>query len=116
MVGDHVAECAGALVKLAAPLDSDDLGGRDLHMIDVPAIPDRLEQSVGKAQRHHVLHRFLTQEMVDSINLILAKRPEDFGVERFCRSEVMAERLLDDDPAPLALLLLDESRSAEVSD
>src|SRR6516225_8046400 len=116
MVGDHVPERAGALIKLAAPLDSDDLGGRDLHMIDVPAIPDRLEQSVGKAQRHHVLHRFLTQEMVDSINLMLAKRPEDFGVERFCGSEVMAERLLDNDPAPPALLLPNETCSAEVGD
>src|SRR5437764_11544713 len=97
MVGDHVAERAGALIEFAAPLDSDRLGGRDLHMVDMPAIPDRLEQSVGKAQRHHVLHCFLAEEMVDSIDLMLAKRPEDFGVERFCRIEVMPERLLDDD-------------------
>ena len=55
MVRHHVAQRAGLLVEPAALLDADRLGGGDLHMVDVIAIPDRLEKAVGKAQRHDVL-------------------------------------------------------------
>jgi hypothetical protein len=46
------------------------------------AIPQRLEQAVGKAQRHDVLDRLLAEEMVHSIDLMLLQRLQDRGVER----------------------------------
>jgi hypothetical protein len=64
-------------------------------------------------QSHHVLHRFLAEEMVDPINLIFAERLQDFGVERPGRIEVVAERLLDNDPAPAALALFGKPCGAE---
>ena len=70
MIGDHVAQGAGRLVELAAPLDPDGLCRGDLDMVDVLAIPQRLEQAVGEAQRHDILHRFLAEEMIDSVDLV----------------------------------------------
>ena len=94
-----------ALVELAAPLDADRLRSGDLDVVDVLAIPQRLEQAVGKAQRHDVLDRLLAEEMVHPIDLMLLQRLQDRGVERLGRGQVMAERLLDDDPPPLSVLL-----------
>ena len=113
MVGNHVPERPGPLVEFAAPLDADRLGRRDLDVVDMRAIPDRLENAIGKAQRHHVLHRFLAEEMVDPIDLALAKRLQDLGIERPGGTEVVAERLLDHDPAPLAGLFIDQASGSE---
>ena len=74
MVGHHVAQRAGRFVELAAPLDADGFGHCDLHMIDAVAIPQRLEQAIGEAQRHDVLHRLFAQEMIDAVDLIFAQR------------------------------------------
>ena len=113
MIGDHVPERAGPLVKSAAPLDPDGLGRSDLDVVDVRAIPDRLEEAVGEAQRHDVLHRFLAEEMVDPIDLVLREGPQDVGVERPGGGKVMAEWLFDYDPAPLPFILIGESRFSE---
>ena len=73
MVLEHVAQHAGLVVITAAPADRHFLGHRDLHVIDVVAVPDRLENGVGKPQHQHVLHRFLAQVMVDAIHLLLGE-------------------------------------------
>ena len=104
VVGHHVAQRAGLLVELAAPLDADGLRRGDLDMVDVLAVPQRLEQAVGEAQRHDVLHRFLAEEMVHPVDLMLLQRLQDLGIERLGRWQIMPERLLDHDPAPLAVL------------
>ena len=39
-------------------------------MIDVAAVPDRLEDSVGEAERQDVLHRFFAQIVVDAVDLL----------------------------------------------
>ena len=122
MVRHHVAERARHFVELAAPLDADGLGHRDLHMIDAVTIPQRLEQPIGEAKRHDVLHRLLAEKMVDAEDLILTQRAPDLGVERAGRRKVMAERFLDHDAAPkkrfavLALFLAGELRLAEPID
>ena len=104
MVRHHVAQRAGRLVELAALLDADRLGRGDLHMVDVVAVPDRLEQAVGEAQRHDVLDRLLAEEMVDPVDLASRRSTrQDVGVQRLGRGEVVAERLLDHH-APPALL------------
>ena len=63
---DHVANRAGLLVELAAPLDAEVLGHRDLDAGDVVAVPDRLEERVREAEIQQVLHRLLAQVMVDA--------------------------------------------------
>ena len=98
MVLDQVAERAGALVVAGAPPDPDVLGGSDLNVVDVVTVPDRLEQDVGEPQRQQVLDRLLAQVVVDAEDLRLLEHLEQLGIELACRSEVVAERLLDHDP------------------
>ena len=85
-------------------------------MIDVLAIPQRLEQAVGKAQRHDVLHRFLAEEMVHPVDLVLLQRLQDLGIERLGRGQIMAERLLDHDPAPLPVFFRHQPRRPQARD
>ena len=69
----HVAQHAGRVVVAAAAADVDFLGHGDLHVVDVVAVPDRLEDRVGEPQHQQVLHRFLAEVVVDAIDLLLAE-------------------------------------------
>ena len=97
MVLDHVADGAGLLVVGRAAFDAEGLGDGDLDVVDVLAVPDRLEYAVGEPEREDVLHRLLAEVMVDAIDLFLGRRPASLA--RAPR-RVPAERLLDDDARP----------------
>ena len=116
MVWHHVAQRAGRFVEPGAQLYADGFGDRDLHMVDVVAIPDRLEDPVGETQHHDVLDRFLAEEMIHSIDLRFRQHLEDAGVERAGRAQIGAERLFDDDPAKAVVLFLGETDGADVFD
>ena len=73
VVLEHVAQHAGRVVVAAAAADGHFLGHGDLHVVDVVAVPDRLEDRVGEPQHQHVLHGLLAQVMVDAIDLLFAK-------------------------------------------
>src|SRR5262245_28333715 len=66
VVLDHVANDAGLVVELAAALHAEALGERDLHVLDVVAVEDRLKKRVREAEVENVLHRFLAQVVVDA--------------------------------------------------
>ncbi len=100
MVLDDVARHAGLLVELAAPLDADVLGDRDLHVVDVLAPPHGLEERVGEPEDEQVLHRLLAEVVIDAEDLRLVERRRDGVVERARALEVVAERLLEDDAGP----------------
>src|SRR5690606_21562928 len=122
VVRHHVAQGAGDLVELAALLDADRLGGGDLHVIDAVAVPDRLEQAIGEAERHDRLHRILAEKMIDAEDLVLVEGAPDLPVERLGRGQIVAERLFDNDAAPeialavAILVLVGEPGLAEVID
>ena len=84
MILQHVAHGAGMVVIAAPLLDAEGLGHRDLHMIDMAAAPDGLEQSVGKTQRHEVLHGFLAEVVVDPINARFGEDVTDGLVDLEC--------------------------------
>ena len=97
----HVAKRAGRLVEAGALAEAQRLGHVDLHVVDEVAIPDRLEQAVGEAERQDVLRRFLAEEVVDAEDLLLG---EDFmqpGVQRHRAGQIGAEGLFHDDAAAL---------------
>ena len=96
MSHDHVAERAGLLEESGAALDRQTLGHIDLDVVDVVAVPDRLEQAVGEAKREDVLHALFAQEVVDAKDLVLVERGVQDPVERACRRQVTTERLFDD--------------------
>ena len=82
MVLDHVAQRARLLVVRAAALHAQGLGHRDLHVVDVIAVPERLEDAVGEPEDEDVLDRLLAEIVVDPVDLILAEDPVDHVVER----------------------------------
>src|ERR1700757_5218443 len=100
MVRHHVAQGAGGVVVIAAAADGKRFGDRDLNVVDVIAIPDRLEQSVGEAQHHDVLHRLLAEIVIDAENLVFLENAEELLIERMGAGEVGAKRLFDDHAPP----------------
>ena len=100
MVLEDVADRARLLVVAGAALDPDRLGDGDLHVVDELPVPDRLEDAVREPQRQHVLDRLLAEVVVDAEDLVLGEVLLDLGVQLARRREVVAERLLDDQPDP----------------
>ena len=88
------------VVVAAAAAEADVLGHRDLDVVDVVGVPDRLVQLVGEAQRQDVLHRLLAEVVVDAEHRLLGEDAVDHVVELLCAVQVVAERLLDDHAAP----------------
>jgi hypothetical protein len=103
MVRYHVAQGAGGVVVIAAAADGKRFGDRDLDVVDVIAIPDRLEQSVGEAQHHDVLHRLFAKIVIDAENLVFLENAEEFLIERMRAGEVGTKRLFDDHAPPRAV-------------
>ena len=69
-----VAQRAGLLVVRTATLDADLLGHGDLHMVDVLAVPQRLEDPVGEPEHEQVLNGLLAEVVVDAIDLLFDER------------------------------------------
>ena len=97
MVLHHVAQRAGGFIIVCALLDPDGLRDRDLHMIDMRGIPDRLEQGIGEAQGHQVLYSLLAEVVIDAEDLRLLEDGPDLIIDFRGGCAVMADRLLDDD-------------------
>ena len=104
----HVAEGADRLVEPGPLAETEGLGHVDLHVVDEVAVPDRLEEAVGEAEREDVLRGLLAEKVIDPEDLLLAEHLVDLRVQRHRALEVGAERLLHDDARPL-----DEARVAE---
>ena len=71
----EVAQRAGAVVVARAAADADVLGRGDLDVVDVVAVPERLEEPVGEAERQDVLDRLLAEVVVDAEDLAARRRP-----------------------------------------
>lgn len=97
MVLHHVAQGAGGVVVAGTTFEADRLGDRDLHVVDVVGVPERLIERVGKPQRHQVLHGFLAEIVIDAEDLFFLEHLADRVVQFECRGQVAADRLLDDD-------------------
>ena len=99
---DHVAERPRFLVEARPHPDRERLGNVDLHMVDVVAVPDRLEHPVGETQRQQVLHGLPADVVIDAKDLLLVEDREKAGVELPSGSEVEPEGLLGDHMGPVA--------------
>ena len=61
------------VVRAAAARHPTVFGDGHLHVIDVPAVPDRLEDAVGEPEREDVLDRLLSEVVIDAVDLRLAE-------------------------------------------
>ena len=93
----HVAICAGGLVERRAFAEAQRFRHVDLHVIDEVAVPDRLEQTIGEAERQDVLRRLLAEKMIDAEDLLFVEHLVQLGIELDRAREIGAERLLHDD-------------------
>ena len=80
---NHVAESARRFIKTAAALDTERFRRGDLHVIDIIAVPERLENPVAEAQNEKVLHGVLTKVMVDAVDLLFVENIEDNLIQGF---------------------------------
>ena len=115
VVLDDVAQRSGFFVEGPAAFDAEGLGGGDLDVVDVVAVPDRLEDAVGEAEDEDVLDGLFAEVVVDAEDLALGEDGVDLAVELLGGFEVVAEGLFDD-RADCALSGLGEALRAEVVD
>jgi hypothetical protein len=95
------AERADRVVEVAAVLDAEALGHRDLDALEVVAVPERLEHRVREPEVEQLLEPHLPEEVVDPVELRLRHVLVQLRCERPRRHQVVAERLLDDDAGGL---------------
>ena len=113
MALEHVAQHAGRIVVARPMADGERFGGGDLDMLDVIAVPDRLEDRIGEPQDQDVLHRFLAQVVIDPVDLALGENLVNLAVELLGAGQVRAEGLFHHD-APGAVRFAGQSGSAQV--
>jgi len=74
---NHVAERAGSFIKAAAALDTERFRRGDLHVVNVIAVPKRLEDTVAKTQYEKVLHCIFAEVVIDAVDLLLVENVEN---------------------------------------
>ena len=97
VVLDHIAHRAGFVIIRAAPANPHGFGHSDLDMIDVVVVPQRLEQHIGKADRHQVLHGFLAQIVINPVNLGFGKIGGKGLIQRAGGVQIAAKRFFHHD-------------------
>ena len=94
----HVAQLPGLLVISGAMLHAERLRHRDLHVVNILPIPNRLENRVRKAEHQNILHRHFAEIVVNPINLRLSQRARQFRVQRHRAFQIAAKRFFDNHP------------------
>src|SRR4030095_7006825 len=96
MILNHVANGAGLVVESSPALDAEVFGHRDLDTLDVIAIPERLDKGVRETKDQQVVHRPLSQIVIDSKNVCLVEGTKQDLVQLSCGLKIMSERFFDD--------------------
>src|SRR5690625_1749234 len=95
MILDHIANRSILFIKTSPASDSDILTHSDLNRVDIAAIPDRLENGIGKSLNKKVLHRLFSEIVIDPKNLFLVKFTGNDSIQFPCRIEIASKRLFD---------------------
>ena len=98
MILDHVSQCAGFLIIGRSRADAFRFADRDLDMVDVFVVPDRLEDAVGKSNDHEILNGLFAEVVVDPEDLRFVKDAARHGVDMLGGCQISADRFFDDDP------------------
>ena len=77
---------------------------RDLHMIHIAAVPDRLEDCIGEAEKQDVLSGFLTQVVINAKYLAFLEDRVDDLVQAAGGGQVVSVGFFNHDPPPASIL------------
>ena len=116
VVLEHVAYRAGTVVVAAAVFHADGFGGGDFNVVDVVAVPERLEEAVGEAQHEEVLYGFFAEVVVDAVYLVFVEVVVDGAVEVFRGLAVVAKGFFYNQPLPAAFFVVQAMRSEAFGD
>ncbi len=101
MVLDHIPRRTHTVVIPRPATGPNILSHRDLDMIHIIGVPQRLEQLVRETQRQNVLHRLLPQIMINPEHRVRREHRLHNVIQRPRRFQIMPERLLNHHPTPL---------------
>src|SRR5690554_6007648 len=96
MILQHVASGTTAVVITPTASNPKAFRHRNLDAFHIVAIPERLKDGIGKALHQEILNRFLSEVVVDPIDLSLVKLLSDDLIQFPCRIQVTTKRLFDD--------------------
>ncbi len=98
MVLYHVSQCAALFVITSSFFYADLFSHGYLDRVDKVAVPYRLKQSIGKAERQDILHCFFTEVMIYTVYLVLGEYAPQHLIEVLCSFQIRAKRLFNNDP------------------
>ena len=97
MVLQHVLERPDVVVVPGSSLKRERLLPDDLDFVDVGAVPDRLEHTVGQSSSEHVLHGGHGQKVIDPKHVAFVDQLRQEAIQRPRALEVFAKGFLDND-------------------
>src|SRR5262249_46158755 len=95
MVLNHVTDRASLVVERTSALHAEVLSHRDLHALDVVAVPNRFQERVREAKEHYVFYLSLPKVVIDPKDRALIKDAQQHFVQLLRRREVVAEGLFN---------------------
>ena len=104
MILYHVADSAGFFVIFGARTNAQALRNDNLYVVNVFLIPERLEDTIGEAEREKVLYRLFSHIMIDTVRLTFMENASDFAVELLGRGQVAPKGLFDHNACPGLLI------------
>ena len=87
-------------IENSPAFDSEGLSHGDLHALYIVAVPDWLQERVGKSEVEEILDGFFAKVMIDSENRRLGKGTMQCLIERLRGRKVAAKRFFDDHARP----------------
>src|ERR1700746_1850488 len=100
MVLKHVPQTSRLFVIAPPVFHAQCLGGSDLYVGYVMAVPYRLDDRVRETEGENVPHRFLAEIMIDAVDLRLVEDLVDRIVETSRAAAIMTEWFFDDETRP----------------
>src|SRR5437588_8462051 len=111
MIGDHIAQRTRFFVVARTAADAERFGGGDFDVVNVVAIPDRLEDRIAEAKDEYVLDGLFAEIMINAKDLMLVEHRRDLCVQALRRFEIAPERFFDDDARPTIRLVIQSGRA-----
>src|ERR1700760_176734 len=102
MILNYVANGACFFVKSAPALNPKILRHGDLYAFHMAAIPERLQDRVGKTQKQHVMNRPLSEVMINAKDSTFIEGTQENAIKFHGRGEIPAKRLFDNYPSTLS--------------